>query len=87
MDLSSVLDRLHKYGQKATYSAVGGIVGSPARSVMHGQPKSHRNTWVVAKKDRQPTGYTSAERDPRLQPAANPLASPEELLTWLKAYP
>jgi len=85
MDLDAVLDHLHKRGQRATYSAVGGVVGRPARSVMQGQPKTARNSWVVAKENGLPTGYTTADIDPRLSTSGKPLATPEELRQWLRA--
>jgi hypothetical protein len=87
MDLPTVLDRLHQYGQRATYAALGGIIGQPARSVMHGQPKTPRNSWIVAKQNGQPTGYGASERDPRLATSPKPITSPDELTLWLQAHP
>ena len=87
MELSVVIARLHKHGQKATYGAVGGVTGRLARGVMQGQPKLPRNSWVVAKKTGLPTGYSPAETDSRLQPHAPAIDSPEQLRAWLVAHP
>ena len=86
MNVDFVLDRLHKQGQRATYAAVGGVVGLPARSVMSGQPKNQQSSWVVAKATGLPSGYTSAETDPRLARSAAPITTSEELSRWLRAH-
>jgi len=87
MELSVVVERLHKHGQRATYAAVGGLVGRLPLSVMHGQMKSPENSWVVAKKTGYPTGFAPSERDPRLLSSATPIETPEKLLLWFKANP
>jgi hypothetical protein len=59
--LKRLLSSLERHCQRATYGAVGGVVGLPARSVMSGQPKTPRNSWVVAAKNGRPTGYSPSE--------------------------
>jgi hypothetical protein len=87
MDLATLLDALHRHGHCATYGAVGGVVGRLPRSVMHGLPKSHRHSWVVAKRNGLPTSYTTDEVDPRLSTSARPIESAEALRRWLAAQP
>jgi hypothetical protein len=87
MNVEVVVDRLHKHGQRASYAAVGGLVGLPARSVMTGRPKNPRNSWVVSKGTGLPSGYTRAETDARLAGSAAPITTPEELREWLNQRP
>ena len=83
MHLDNILDALHKHGQRATYAAVGGLVGAIPLSVMRGREKNNRNSWVVTKEKRMPTGNSSAETDSRLAGSAKPIESSEALLQWL----
>ena len=87
MEPAAVVERLHKHGQRATYAAVGGLVGRLPRSVMHSQQRSHQNSWVVAKETGVPTGYSLAECDPRLRVSSEPIHTAESLQLWLKANP
>ena len=85
MNLDEIVNCLDKHGRRATYGAVGGIVGLPARSVMHGRPKTTLNSWVVAKRDGKPSGFEVEHRDPRIASSSAPLSTSQELLTWLKS--
>jgi hypothetical protein len=87
IDLEAVVDRLNRHGQRATYSAVGSVAGLPARSVMHGRPMDRRNSWVVAKVNGLPSGYTHSDMDSRLPASPAPIADGEELRRWLKSHP
>ena len=86
MNLDLILDRLHKFGQRATYGAVSGLVNRPALSLMHGRPKDKRHSWVVAKQNGLPTGFDTAAIDSRLAGSGKPLDTPEALMAWLKAH-
>jgi len=86
MNLELILDRLHEFGQRATYAAVGGLVRLPAISVMHGRPKDKRHSWVVAKGNGLPTGYLTDEIDPRLATSPKPIVSADELAAWLRTH-
>lgn len=85
MTLDFILDRLHKAGQRATYGAVGGVLDRPAIGLMVGRPKDKRHSWVVAKKSGLPTGYSTAEVDPRLASSPPPIDTPESLSAWLQS--
>lgn len=69
MNRAQILRLLELCEQPVTYSALAGLVGGNARNVMSTLPRNHRNSWVVSKKARLPTGYQAQERDPRLLPA------------------
>ena len=83
--LKDVVSLLCKHSQRATYSAVGGLVGLPARSVMFGQPKTPANSFVVSKKSGDPTGYAPSECHATLKSHAMVISSSAGLATWLHA--
>ena len=85
ISLDELVDCLEKHGRRATYGAVGEIVGMPARSVMHGRPKTAKNSWVVAKRDGKPSGYDFEQLDPRLASSPHPFSTSQEVLTWIKS--
>ena len=86
MQLEAVVERLSRYGQRATYSAVGGVVGRLAIGVMRGQPKTHQNSWVVSKGNGEPSGFSAAERDPRLPGKSQPIRTTQGLVQWLAEH-
>jgi hypothetical protein len=81
--LDQVLDALDAHRQRATYGAIGALLGRPARSLMQGRPRDAKHSWVVRKADGQPTGYSPAECHPELATRRDVLASEAELRTWL----
>jgi hypothetical protein len=86
-DLDDVIARLERHRQRATYAAVAGVVGLHYRNVMDGQAKSRRNSWVVSKRTKFPTGYGPQDFHPELLTNANGVIdSPEELRTWLAEH-
>jgi hypothetical protein len=82
--LEKIVDLLDQYHQRATYGAVGGVLGVPPRSVMGGRIRCHRYLWVVNVKSELPTDYTAGERHPALFERSNVLSSTEELEAWLR---
>ena len=81
--LDGVLAALNTHRQRATYSAVAGLVGKTPRSLMRGKPREHANSWIVSKGAGTPTGYADAETHPALMENATILDSPEALEAWL----
>jgi hypothetical protein len=84
--LAAVLVALDGHHQRATYAAVGGVVGRPALSLMQGRPKTAMNSWVVSKKTRLPTGYAESECHPRLTSNPHVIQTPDELRNWLAGH-
>jgi hypothetical protein len=85
-----VIERLERHRQAATYSAVAGVVGASHRSVMAGCDRSSRNSWVVNKQTRRPTGYGPQHLHPDLAwsvEARGVLSTAEELADWLTTHP
>jgi hypothetical protein len=89
MDLEYIVRQLNARKQRATYGAVAGIVGGLARGLMNGRPKTPEYSWVVAKSDGRPTGYTNHQIHPDclrsiVERPGDVIADPERLKAWLK---
>lgn len=84
--LRDIVCALSRHTQRATYAAVGGLVGRLARSVMSGQAKSPDNSWVVSVKTGLPTGYEADEVHPKLQFIDEVISTPEDLAAWLRMH-
>lgn len=85
-ELARLVEALERHSQRATYGAVAGVVGLVARSVMQGQVKGPRNSWVVSSETHLPTGYTKEQRHPLLEAKAGVICSNEELAAWWKVH-
>jgi hypothetical protein len=83
--LDEIVGLLAKNRQRATYGAVAELVGGTPRTLMKGRVRDHRNSWVVAEKDGQPTGYKPEEIDPTLIVRMGILKSGADLEAWLQA--
>ena len=81
-----ILDCLNRERVRATYKAVGEVLGLPARSV--GQAlgsRSKRASWVVAnKKNGEPTGYSPDLKHPDLHRTPRIVTTGPELLQLLE---
>lgn len=82
--IDEVLAVLNQFHQRATYGALGGVVGRPARSVMSGRLRCQRDSWIVNAKTELPTGFTPAQMHPQLLERAHVISTPQELLQWLQ---
>lgn len=81
-----IFELLSQHGQRATYSAVAGFLGTEARTLMQGAPRTRLYSWVVSGKTGMPTGYRVPELDPRLLDSDRVIASTEELREWVVAH-
>ena len=80
-----ILDCLNLERVRATYGAVGEVLGRPARSV--GQAlgsRSRRASWVVAKKNGEPTDYSPDQKHPDLHRTPHIITTGPELLQLLE---
>lgn len=84
--LDTLLVALDRHHQRATYAAVGGLIGLPAQSVMQGRAKSTLNSWVVSKDRSLPTGYLTGDCHPRLTASAHVIQTAAELQAWLDTH-
>ena len=68
-------------------AVLAGVVGLHYRNVMDGQTKSFRNSWVVSKRTRLPTGYGPQDFHPELLASENGvIETPRELKRWLAGH-
>lgn len=81
-----IFELLSQHGQRATYSAVAGFLGTEARTLMQGAPRTRLYSWVVNAKTGMPTGYKVGELDPRLLDSDRVISSVGELTDWVKAH-
>lgn len=81
--IDSILDSLEQYHQRATYGAVAALVNSSPRSLMSGRDRNARSSWIVSRRDGQPTGYSADQMDPSLAEREKILSTPEDLRKWL----
>ena len=73
---------------RATYRAVGDLVGIPARNVsQHLGERRPEASWVVNGDTGQPTGYAFAERHPDLCRTANIIRTRDALDTLSRQRP
>lgn len=79
----SIIDALAARRQRATYTAVAGLVGATARSLMVGRPRDPRHSWVVSMGTGQPTGYKAEQIDPELATRPEVLRTTDALRSWL----
>jgi len=88
LDIDDVISRLERYRQRATYAAVAGVVGRHYRNVMHDQTKSFRNSFVVNKSTKLPTGYAPHDWHPDLLTSGTGvIETAKELRKWLTEHP
>jgi alkylated DNA nucleotide flippase Atl1 len=85
--LAQLVAALAKNTQKATYTAVAGLVGLPARTVMNALLKDPQGEWVVAKQSHQPTGYSTNQLRPQLKSNSSVIASTAVLASWWEKHP
>ena len=82
--LDSILDKLHRFHQRATYGAVAELVGQSPHYLMNGRPRDARHSWIVNQESRLPTGYSKGELHSEIIARATVLSTPEELYDWLR---
>ena len=85
-DIGRIVEVLERHRQRATYGAVAGLLGLSPRSLMHGQDKKPRNSWVVSSATKRPSGYTEEQVHPQLQAHPNVLSTSAALAAWLKNH-
>ena len=96
-NLDDIIDLLNEHHKRATYGAIAGILGVPARSLMFGRGRNPENSWVVrgsrgdgvATRRGWPTGYNEDQIHPKcfLQIHERPdnfINDANELCLWLK---
>lgn len=83
LTLDALVDVLDRHRQRATYRAVGAYLGQPPGSVMSGQERTQRNSWIVSQGTLLPRNYDVAEQHPELEAKRFVLLTEAELRKWL----
>ena len=81
--MDQILDALDRSHQRATYGAVAAVLDRQPRTLMQGRERDQRHSWVVSRKNGEPTGYQPAQVHPALRERPEVLDSKEELTFWL----
>ena len=86
--VDQILDFLSKNRVRATYGAVGKLLGVPPRSVgKELGPRCPRASWVVSSATGRPTDYPADKLDPALTPSTEVIHTAEELLRRMGTVP
>ena len=80
MTIERILDCLNRERIRATYRAVGDVIGIPAIGVGAALGKrSQRASWVVNARTRKPTGYNDQQKHPDLRRTSRIITTGDEL--------
>jgi hypothetical protein len=81
--MDQILDALDRNHQRATYGAVAALLGKSPRVLMQGRERDQRHSWVVSRKNGEPTGYEATLVHPALRERDTVLETKEALGRWL----
>jgi hypothetical protein len=81
--IDSILEQLDRFHQRVTYGAVASVVNASPRSLMSGRPRNSQSSWIVSRKDGQPSGYHPDQKHPELESRDQILRTADELRSWL----
>jgi hypothetical protein len=79
-----IVDQLDRHRQRATYGAVGSVIGWPPRYLMGGRPRDHRHSWIVNRLTGLPTDYGPDDMHPELLSRPEVLHTSQQLEDWLR---
>lgn len=82
--IDSILQQLERFHQRATYGAVASVVNASPRSLMSGRARNLQSSWIVSRKDGQPSGYHPGQKHPKLESREQILRTADELRNWLE---
>jgi hypothetical protein len=94
VDLDSIVERLARYQQRATYGAVGGVLYEPGPvagrncgNLLARCPRNPFYSWVVRADDGLPSGYVREEMDPAVYARRGTvIRSAAVLEQWLRSH-
>ncbi len=84
--IEQILNALNGHKTRATYEAVGTLLGCHAKNVAQRYLGNKRRpaSWVVSKRDHMPTGYMAVNCHPELQSNPHVIEDPDELTSLLE---
>ena len=85
LTIDDILDALDHGRQRATYGAVAALLGTAPRTLMQGRERDQRHSWVVSRKNGEPTGYSAEQIHPNLRDRREIFQTKEELSQFLAA--
>jgi hypothetical protein len=85
LTMDQILDALDSGHQRATYGAVAAILGKSPRTLMQGCERDQRHSWVVSRKNGEPTGYGADQVHPDLREHTEVFETKEDLGRWLSS--
>jgi hypothetical protein len=83
--MDQILDALDQSHQRATYGAVAAVLDRQPRTLMQGRERDQRHSWVVSRRNGEPTGYQPADIHPALRERPDVLDTKDGLAHWLKS--
>lgn len=79
--VTSICLQLKEHKQRASLSAVAGVLEMSPKLVLSGKPKNHLYSWIVERPDNKPVAF----EDPELKNAETPIIfGAKELEEWLE---
>ena len=86
--VKEILAYLNAAHVRCTYKAAGEVIGVPPQSVgRYLGERRQEASWVVRADTGEPTGYTDAEKHPRLKERGHVIKSGAELEKRMSDYP
>jgi hypothetical protein len=85
-ELSDILSRLERHGQRATFSAVAGLLGREPLTLLKGFDRSPRTSWIVSKSTGMPPLHDASMLHPELLLNPHVITGSIELKSWLAAH-
>lgn len=85
LTMDHILDALDQRHQRATYGAVAALLGKAPRTLMRGCERDQRHSWIVNRRNGEPTGYDPAQLHPALRERDDIIESKEDLSRWLRS--
>lgn len=83
LTMDTILDALDTGHQRATYGAVAALLGKSPRTLMMGCERDQRHSWIVSRRNGEPTGYAPEQVHPSLRERSEVFETKEELGRWL----
>jgi type II secretory pathway component PulJ len=82
--MDQIIDTLAERCQRATYGALAATVGRAPRTLMKGRERDQRHSWIVNRKNGEPTGYGAEQMHPDLKRREHVIETRAELEQWLE---